>query len=97
MSKGYWIATITINDPSGYPAYIEAGSKAVAAYGGRFLVRGGESVQVEGPERSVRHAVLEFDTYEAALACYRSDEYQAAAAMRWAISDASIYVVRGLD
>ena len=68
---------------------------AVSAHGGRFLVRGGRCEQVEGEGRS-RQIVLEFDSYEIALACYRSPEYQAAVAATQPAS-ASDIVVEGVD
>ena len=46
-------------------------------FGARYLVRGGRCEMTEGRLRS-RTVVLEFPSYEAALACYRSPEYQAA-------------------
>ena len=47
----------------------------------RFLVRGGRQEVMEGKVRS-RCVIMEFPSYEAALACYRSPEYQAAKALR---------------
>jgi uncharacterized protein (DUF1330 family) len=44
-------------------------------------VRGGRQLVKEGQVRS-RTVVMEFPSYEAALACYRSPEYQAAKAVR---------------
>jgi uncharacterized protein (DUF1330 family) len=68
------------------PAVHPARPAAFVAFGGRFLARGGRSEAMEGrpPQRSV---VIEFDSYEQALACYRSDLYQEAVAIargwRW--------------
>jgi hypothetical protein len=45
--------------------------------GGR-KARAGRFEVVEGPARE-RHVVIAFESYEAALACYRCPEYQAAA------------------
>src|SRR5712692_7499368 len=39
--KGYWIAHGDLTDPEGYKAYVAANAAAIAAFGGRFLVRGG--------------------------------------------------------
>ncbi len=47
--------------------------------GGRFLARGGEFQALEGTARQ-RHVIIEFDSYETALAYYHSPDYQAAAA-----------------
>ena len=79
--KGYWIAHVDITDPEGYKAYQAANAKPFGMYGARFLVRGGRQEVVEGKVRS-RCVIMEFPSYEAALACYRSPEYQAAKALR---------------
>jgi uncharacterized protein (DUF1330 family) len=79
--KGYWIAHVDITDPEGYKAYQAANAKPFGMYGGRFLVRGGRMEVTEGKVRA-RTVVMEFPSYEAALACYRSPEYQAAKALR---------------
>ena len=79
--KGYWIAHVDITDPEGYKAYMAADAAPFGKFGARFLVRGGRQEVVEGKLRS-RTVVLEFPSYEAALGCYRSPEYQAAAKLR---------------
>ena len=79
--KGYWIAHVDMTDPEGYKAYQAANAKPFGMYGARFLVRGGRQEVVEGKVRS-RCVIMEFPSYEAALACYRSPEYQAAKALR---------------
>lgn len=96
MPKGYWVSRVDIHDPEVYRAYIEMSTAAVRAHGGRFLVRGGRCEQVEGSGRS-RQIVLEFDSYEIALACYKSPEYQAAVAARQPASFSDIVVVEGAD
>lgn len=96
MAKGYWISRVDVEDAEIYRDYLAMSSAAVAAHGGRFLVRGGRCEQVEGKGRS-RQVVLEFDSYEKALACYRSDAYQAAVAARSPASVSDIVVVEGVD
>lgn len=95
MAKGYLIASIDVHDPENYRAYVELSSAAAAQYGGRFLVRGGRSEQLEGSQRS-RQAILEFESYEVASAYYRSPEYQDAIARRLPFSSADIVVVEGV-
>ena len=79
MTKGYWIAHVTVDDPTAYEAYRQANAAAFAKYGGRFLVRGGPQHVVEGQSRQ-RSVVLEFPSLQAAIDCYHCDEYQAAPA-----------------
>ncbi len=94
--KGYWIAHVDVHDPEGYKPYQAANATAFGKYGGRFLVRGGRSELTEGRQRS-RTVVMEFPSYDAALACYRSPEYQAAKALRQGKADADIVVIEQFD
>ena len=71
MPKGYWIGHVDIDDPDEYPAYMKAAQPAYEKYGAKFLVRGGDYECVEGQART-RHVVVEFSSYEQALACYNS-------------------------
>lgn len=94
MAKGYWIAHGTIDDPAAYDAYRAANAAPLAAFGGRFLVRGGDQIEAEGKTRP-RTVVIEFPSYQAARECYASDAYQAAKAIRDPISAADLVIVEG--
>lgn len=94
--KGYWIGRIDVHDEDVYAGYREAAGPAYARFGGRFLVRGGDFEDVEGPARS-RNVVIEFPSYQAALDCYRSPEYTAARAIRASCSDGELLVIAGHD
>lgn len=59
MTKAYWIAHVTIDDPDAYDAYRRANAAPFAEYGARFLVRGGAQQVVEGHARP-RSVVIEF-------------------------------------
>jgi len=94
MPKGYWIGRIDVHDPEGYRRYIEAATPAYAEFGARFLVRSGRIEAVEGAARS-RNVVIEFPSYDAALACFHSETYQKASTIRRAFSDGELIVVEG--
>jgi uncharacterized protein (DUF1330 family) len=85
---------ITVTDPENYPKYIAADAAAFEKFNANFLVRGGRYEAVEGPARE-RHVVIEFVSFERALACYRSEEYQAAAKLRRAHADSELVIVEG--
>jgi uncharacterized protein (DUF1330 family) len=51
---------------------------------------------VEGEGRA-RNVIIEFDSFERAVACYRSPEYQAAVAIRQRCADGEIVVVEGAE
>ncbi|WP_274626860.1 DUF1330 domain-containing protein [Arvimicrobium flavum] len=93
--KGYWMAMVDVTDPDGYPKYIAANKAAFDKYGARFIVRGGRSEVFDGPAAS-RMVVIEFDSYQTALDCFHSPEYQAALKLRQACSVAHMAVVEGV-
>ena len=96
MAKGYWMFHVTVNDPDTYQKYIERDAPVFARYGGRFLARGGEFQAPEGTARQ-RHVIIEFDSYEAALAYYNSADYQAAAEFRRHSATADLVIVKGVE
>jgi len=96
MAKGYWIGRVDVADVEKYKEYLSANGAALNKYGARFLVRGGKFENVEGTSRS-RNLVVEFPTYQAALDCWNSAEYQKAAKLRRPVSTADIIVVEGYD
>ena len=69
--KGYWIGRVDVDDLEQYKRYVEANAAPFREYGAKFLVRGGRFECVEGDSRS-RNVVIEFPSYEQAMACYRS-------------------------
>ena len=96
MAKGYWIAHVDVADAEAYQAYRNANAVAFAKYGARFLVRAGRGEVKEGALRS-RHVVIEFKDYATALACYQSEEYRRARALREPVSQGDLVVVEGYD
>lgn len=94
--KGYWIGHIDVFDPEGYKPYLAANQVSFSNFGARYLVRGGATEVPEGKARA-RTVVIEFPSYEAALACYRSDEYQAAKKLREGKGQTDLVIVEGYD
>ena len=95
MKKGYWMGMVDVTDPDNYPRYIAANKAAFDKYGAKFLVRGGERQVFEGPAAN-RLVIIEFASYQTALDCYNSPEYQAALELRKQFSDAHFAVVEGV-
>ncbi|MBC3952105.1 MULTISPECIES: DUF1330 domain-containing protein [Pseudomonas] len=94
--KAYWIAQVDVNDPQQYTQYTQRGPAAFKLYGGRFLARGGRSQAVEGKATPQRTVIIEFDTYDQAVACYNSPEYQDAMSYRAGAARAEIVIVEGI-
>jgi uncharacterized protein (DUF1330 family) len=95
-SKGYWIARIDVTDADQYKLYVQANGPVFAQHGARFLVRAGTFENVEGTSRS-RNVVIEFPSYQAALDCYHSPEYQALIQVRAPAGTADIVIAKGYD
>jgi len=93
--KAYWIAHVDVTDPDQYSQYTQRAPKAFALYGARMLARGGRCEVLEG-QGAQRNVVIEFDSYEQALACYRSPEYQEAKRHREGAGRAEIVIVEGV-
>lgn len=91
----YLIARVEVTDPAKYENYKALSPDALAAFGGRFLVRGGAHETLEGPEETRRLVVVEFPSLEQAKACYDSAQYQAAKAERDGAADMHMVVVDG--
>ncbi|MFG2670396.1 DUF1330 domain-containing protein [Streptomyces sp. DT20] len=97
MPKGYWVSAYrTISDPEKLAAYNKLAPTAVKAGGGRIFARGGRVVAHGAgiPERTV---LIEFDSFEQAVAAYESAAYQEALV---ALSDGverDFRIVEGID
>jgi uncharacterized protein (DUF1330 family) len=78
----YWVARSRIDDPVQYKKYTDLVPGIIARHGGKVLARGGKFRVMEGPDTFRRFVVIEFPTFEQAVACFESLEYQEAAAHR---------------
>ena len=95
MAKGYWIAHVHVTDPEEYQKYVSGARAAFEAHGAVFLARGGQHTEAEGAQGRERHVVIEFPSYQAALDCYNSAEYQTARNFRAEAGAATIVLVEG--
>ncbi|MEU3461217.1 DUF1330 domain-containing protein [Streptomyces sp. NPDC006733] len=97
MAKGYWISAYrTIADPDKLAAYSELAGPAVRAAGGRPLARGGRVVAHDDgiAERTV---LIEFDSFEQAVAAHASAAYQEALATLADAVERDFRIIEGLD
>ena len=93
----YIVVETDIHDPEQYELYKQATPGAVAACGGRFIVRGGEFAVLEGDWQPKRLVLLEFPDLEAAKRFYESPEYQDAKRLREGAARLNMIAVQGLD
>ena len=98
IMPAYWVARSRINDAVEYKRYTDLVPAIIAKHGGKVLARGGRFKILEGPDTFHRFVVIEFPTLEAAEACHRSPEYQAAAAYRHnGVGQVETIIVEGGD
>lgn len=90
------IVKVNVTDWEQYREYMKASPGVVAQFGGRFIVRGGERVTLEGPEDTDRIVILEFESVEQVKAFYYSPEYQEAKKLREGAAEASFIAVEGI-
>jgi uncharacterized protein (DUF1330 family) len=93
----YVIFDIHIDDPDAYAPYREPAGKSVAAHGGRYLARGGESEVLEGDWDVDRLVIVEFPSMDAARAWYRSPEYQEVVSIRHGASHGRGVLLAGVE
>jgi uncharacterized protein (DUF1330 family) len=93
--KGYVVAEITVADPEAYKQYAATVPPIVAKFSGKYLVRGGQTVAVEGDPPSGRIVVIEFDSLAAARSFEESPEYQAIAPLRRKAARSRVFLVEG--
>ena len=71
----YLIARVEITDWDRYRQYTQATPAAIEHFGGRFIVRGGETLTLEGRPETRRLVVIEFPSLQRAKEFYYSEEY----------------------
>jgi uncharacterized protein (DUF1330 family) len=92
----YLIANVRVHDPERYRDYAALAGASVAAHGGRYLARGGETDELEGDWGPERVVVLEFPSLQAARAWYASPAYAEAKAIRQAAATGDFVFVDGV-
>lgn len=92
----YILVNCKVTDPVRYEEYKKLAPPAVELYGGRYLVRGGQTIVMEGSWQPNRMVVLEFSTLERAETFCRSPEYRATRAQRVGAAEMSMVAVAGI-
>jgi len=92
----YLIVQVDVKDPVRYDDYKRMVPPSLAKFGGRFLVRGGQTHTLEGAWAPKRFVMVEFPSVELAKAWWDSPEYAEARALRWATADSMMLVAEGI-
>lgn len=93
--SAYVVVQIEVEDPVRYAEYKRIAPPSIAAYGGRYVVRGGACEILEGTWLPPRLVVLEFPTAERARAWWDSPEYAEAKALRQESARTEMLLIEG--
>ena len=96
MKKGYWVVAYrSISDELAVKAYGALAAPAVESFGGRFLTRSTSRIQAHEAGLQQRTVVVEFDSYEIALAARQSEAYHNALQALGSGADRDFRIVEG--
>jgi len=95
--SAYVIVEVEINDFAEYEEYKKLTPASIAAYGGRFIIRGAQTESLEGDWHPQRIVVLEFPSVERAKEWWHSQEYAPAKAIRHRTAKTKMLVVEGYN
>jgi len=93
--KAYVIVEVSIIDKIIYEEYKKLTPAAIAAFDGKFIVRGGKTETLEGDWQPERMVVVEFPSVEKAKAWWHSDQYSMAKAIRQQSAHTKMLIVEG--
>jgi uncharacterized protein (DUF1330 family) len=93
----YVIADIEVIDSAGFAEYQQKVPATIAAYGGRYLVRGGAAEVLEGNGSPKRCVVLEFPNMAQFKSWYASPEYLPLIAIRERTAKSNLLVIEGIQ
>ena len=92
----YLFANVEITDPVLYEEYRRQVPATIAAYGGRYLVRGGATEVLEGGGLPNRVVILEFPDMARLQAWYHGPEYTPLLAMRTRSTNSTVAAIEGV-
>ncbi len=93
--SAYIIVDLDVTDPEKFAKYREQVSPLIEAYGGKYIVRGGEHEVIEGGWKPNRLVVLEFESTAAAKKFWDSDDYAPVKKLRHESAESNIVLVEG--
>jgi uncharacterized protein (DUF1330 family) len=94
--SAYVIVDIDVKDKDAYAGYIQMSPTSIAAYGGRFLARGGRTEKLKGEWTPKRLVILEFESLDRAKQWLDSPEYAPAKAIRHRTASTNMVVIEGV-
>ena len=96
MPKGIWIAVYEkIENIETLKKYAVKATTAINKHSGKFIVRGGKNITLEG-NQSPRTVIVEFPTFADAEKCYNSDEYKGALNILKGSAKRNLQIIEGI-
>ena len=96
MPKGIWIAVYEkIENMETLKKYAVKATDAIVQYSGKFLVRGGKNIILEG-NQAPRTVIVEFPNFSDAEKCYNSDEYKEALNILSGYAKRNLQIIEGI-
>ena len=95
--KGYWIGRVDVSNPDAYQNYVKANARPPSPNSAPASWCAAARIASAEGESRARNVVIEFPSYEAALDCWDSPEYQAAKAERDGHAVADIIIIEGYE
>jgi uncharacterized protein (DUF1330 family) len=92
----YLVASIDVRDPERYEGYKSAASASIVAHGGKYLVRGGQIVRLEGRWHPKRFVVVEFPSSAEAKQWWESIDYAGPKRLRQSCAETDMFIVEGV-
>ncbi len=94
--SAYVVVEIEVTDPTTYDEYKKLAPPIVAAYGGKYLARGGRVEKLEGDWLPQRLVILEFENATRAKEWWNSPEYSAVKPIRHRATKSKMIVIEGI-
>ena len=94
--SAYLIAEVEVTDPAVFEQYRAGVPATIAAYGGKYLVRGGGLEALEGTWQPKRVIILQFDSMARLKEWYQSKEYAPLIALRKASAKTNVIAIEGV-
>ena len=95
--SAYFIIQINVNNPNNYKEYISKVTPIVENFGGKYVVRGGKSKNVEGKWPYERTVIVKFPSYEMINKWHKSDEYKPIKKIREDNAECNAIIIEGID
>ncbi len=92
----YVVVEIEVHDPARYDDYKKLAPPSIAAYGGKYIARGGKTEALEGGWAPQRLVILEFPSLELAKKWHDSQEYRAARELRNQTAKSKMVAIEGV-